>query len=138
MKKRIALISCVKTKLPYRAKARDLYISPLFKLNLKYAKKLAPDEIFILSAEHGLLSLEDEIEPYEKTLNKMRSSEVQIWANNVHQQLKEVCSLDESEFIFLAGVKYRNHLLPYMINYEIPLKDLQFGKQLQKLKELVL
>jgi len=138
MRKRIVLISCVSQKLPHRAMARELYISTLFKLNLKYAEKLAPDKIFVLSAKHGLLALEIEIEPYEQTLNNMRSSEIRVWADRVLEQIRGVCSIDDSEFIFLAGDKYRKHLLPHIKNYKIPLKGLRIGKQLQKLKELTL
>lgn len=137
MKKGIVLISCVSQKLPHRTKARDLYISTLFKLNLNYAEKLKPDEIFILSAKYGLLSLEQEIEPYEQTLNNMRSSEIKVWANRVLEQIKEVCSIDETEFTFLAGDKYRKHLLPHIKNSKIPLEGLRIGQQLQKLKWLV-
>lgn len=136
MRKRIVLISCVSQKLPHRAMARELYISTLFKLNLKYAEKLAPDEIFVLSAKHGLLALEIEIEPYEQTLNNMHSSEIRVWANRVLEQIKGVCSIDDSEFIFLAGDKYRKHLLPHIKNYKVPLKGLRIGKQLQELKGL--
>ena len=70
MRNQIVLISCVSQKLSHRAKAKDLYVSTLFRLNLKYAKILNPDAIYILSAKHGLLSLEQEIEPYEQTLNR--------------------------------------------------------------------
>ena len=52
------LISCVSKKLDHSAKARDMYISPLFKLSLKYAQKLNPDKIFILSAKYHLLPIE--------------------------------------------------------------------------------
>ena len=137
MRKGIVLNSCASQKQPHRAKARDLYISTLFKLNLNYAEKLKPDEIFILSAKHGLLSLEQEIEPYEQTLNNMRSSEIKVWANRVLEQIKEVCSIDETEFTFLAGDKYRKHLLPHIKNSKIPLEGLRIGQQLQKLKGLV-
>jgi hypothetical protein len=71
MNKQIVLISCASRKLSQKAKVKDLYVSTLFKLNLKYAQQLEPDNIFILSAKHGLLSLEQEIEPYEQTLNNM-------------------------------------------------------------------
>jgi hypothetical protein len=64
------IISCVKTKLDHTAKAKDLYISDLFRKNLAYAKKMKPDHIFILSAKYGLLGLDDRIAPYEKTLNR--------------------------------------------------------------------
>lgn len=130
------LISCVKKKLPHRAKARDLYVSTLFKLNLKYAISLSPSEIYVLSAKHGLLELEHEIEPYEQTLNNMRTAEIKEWANNVLHQLRSVASLEEAEFIFLAGDKYRKYLLPHIRNAEVPLKGLQIGEQLQRLKEL--
>jgi len=51
--KKIVLISCASKKLEVKAKAADLYTSALFKLNLKYARKLKPDGIFILSAKYG-------------------------------------------------------------------------------------
>lgn len=136
MKKCIVLISCVSKKLTHRAKAKDLYISTLFKLNLKYAEKLNPDDIFILSAKYGLLPLDREIEPYEQTLNNMCSSDIKTWAYLVLEQLNSVCSIDETEFIFLAGDKYRKYLLSHMKHFQIPLKGLRIGEQLQKLKEL--
>jgi cytoplasmic iron level regulating protein YaaA (DUF328/UPF0246 family) len=84
--RKIVLISCVSKKLPRNSKARDLYISPLFKKNLQYALKLAPDQIFILSAKYGLVGLDDEIEPYEMTLNTMSVKEIKQWANSVLRQ----------------------------------------------------
>jgi len=108
MRKKIVLISCVSQKLPHQAKAKDLYVSTLFKLNLKYASSLNPDEIYVLSAKHGLLRLEHEIEPYEQTLNNMRTAEIKEWANSVLHQLKSVSSLKEEEFIFLAGDNTEN------------------------------
>lgn len=136
MRKRIVLISCVSQKLPHRAKVRNLYTSTLFKLNLKYAEKLAPDEIFVLSAKHGLLSLEQEIEPYEQTLSNMRSSDIRLWADRALTQIRDICSVENSEFIFLAGDKYRKYLLPNLRNYQLPLKGLRIDEQLQKLKEI--
>jgi len=135
--KQIVLISCVSQKLAQRAEVKDLYVSTLFKLNLKYAKKLAPDEIFILSAKYGLLSLEEEIDPYEQTLNTMPALEVKQWADKVLDQIRAKCSIDETTFIFLAGERYRKYLLPHMKDVQIPLKGLGIGRQLQKLKELI-
>jgi len=134
---RIILISCVSKKLPHKAKARDMYISPLFKYNLKYAESFNPDKIFILSAEYGLLDLERDIEPYNKTLNTMRSGEIKSWAINVLNHLKETTDIQKDEFIFLAGEKYRKYLLPHLPNHKIPLKGLPIGKQLKYLKEKV-
>ncbi len=132
----IVLISCVSQKLTYRTKAQDVYTSTLFKLNLQYARILQPDNIFILSAKYGLLPLDRTIKPYEQTLNTMRSAEIKTWASRVLVQLKNVCCLDETECIFLAGEKYRKHLLPHLRNSKIPLEGLRIGEQLQKLKAL--
>lgn len=132
---KIVLISCVSKKLHHKAKAKDIYISPLFKMNLKFAKSFNPDKIFILSAKHGLIDLDKEIEPYDKTLNLMRSTERKEWANNVLKDLKKFADLNKDEFIFLAGENYRKYLIPHIKNYKIPLKGLSIGRQLQYLKE---
>ena len=128
---KVVLISCVSKKLHHKSKAQDLYVSPLFKKNLQYAKSLNPDKIFILSAKYGLLRLNEEIEPYDKTLNKMRSKEIKEWANYVLNQLKKSNDLENDEFIFLAGYNYRKFLLTHIKHYNIPMQGLRIGKQLQ-------
>ena len=134
---KIVLISCVSKKLNHKSKAQDLYVSPLFQKNLRYAKSLNPDKIFILSAKYGLLSLTDEVEPYDKTLNKMTSNEIKEWTNSVLKQLQKVSDLDNEEFIFLAGNNYRKFLLPHIKNYKIPMLGLGIGKQLKWLTEKI-
>ena len=64
---KIVLISCSSKKLPHGAAAKDLYISSLFRLSQRYAQTLGAEKIFILSAKHGLLGLNDVIEPYDLT-----------------------------------------------------------------------
>lgn len=130
------MISCVSAKLSRRARVRDIYISTLFKLNLKYAEQLRPDEIYVLSAKHGLLSLTDEISPYNLTLNEMTAPEVKAWATDVLRQLRRVSEIDNTKYIFLAGSRYRKYLLPALKDYVIPLEGLRIGEQLSKLKEL--
>ena len=134
---KIVLISCVSKKLNHKSKAQDLYVSPLFQKNLRYARSLNPDKIFILSAKYGLLSLTDVVEPYDKTLNKMTSNEIKEWANSVLKQLQKVFDLDKEEFVFLAGNNYRKFLLPHIKNYKIPMLGLGIGKQLKWLTERI-
>ena len=135
--KKYVLISCVSKKLHHKSKAQDLYVSPLFKKNLQYGKTLNPDKIFILSAKYGLLRLNEEIEPYDKTLNKMRSNEIKEWANSVLNQLKKSTDIENDEFIFLAGNNYRKFLLPHLKNCKIPMQGLRIGKQLQWLSKRI-
>src|SRR3989344_2686257 len=108
---KIVLVSCASKKKVGLARAENLYDSFLFKLNLKYAKSLNPDKIFILSAKHGLLNLDKEIEPYEETLNNKKDNEIKIWAMKVLNELKRESDLKNDEFVFLAGEKYRRHLI---------------------------
>ena len=136
MNKKIVLISCVSQKQSRKSRVRDLYISTLFKLNLKYAEKLEPDEIYVLSAKHGLLSLNEEISPYNQTLNEMSAAEIKSWSEEVLRQINRVSDIRNTTYIFLAGDKYRKYLLPHIKDYELPLKGLRIGKQLKKLKEL--
>lgn len=134
MPRKIILISCASRKLPTRSKAKDLYISTLFDLNLRFAYSMNPDAVYILSAKHGLLNLETEIDPYNLTLNNMTQREIKEWALKVIIQLDAVADLSNDHFIFLAGDKYRKYLVPSLRAYEVPLEGLPIGKQLQFLK----
>jgi len=116
------------------ARAEELYISDLFKSNLAYAKSLKPDAIFILSAKYGLVALDQKLAPYEKTLNSMPVGERKAWARDVLVQLSNHANLQSDMFIFLAGVRYREYLIPSLKHYQVPLEGLSFGKQLQELK----
>ena len=129
--KKIVLVACAAKKLNYKAKAKDLYISPLFKKNLAYANSLKPDKIFILSAKYGLLDLDEEIFPYNETLNEKSGYEIKIWADSLLQKLSKNSNLNEDEFIFLAGNNYRKYLISSIKNYKIPLEGLPIGKQLK-------
>jgi hypothetical protein len=131
--KKIILISCVSKKRSYKSKARDLYISPLFKKNLKYALKLQPDQVFILSAKYGLVSLDEEIEPYDVTLNTMSAKEIKDWSAAVLRDLAGQTDLQQDQFIFLAGPKYRKYLVEHFTHFEIPFEGLTIGRQLQQL-----
>lgn len=133
--KRIVLVACASKKGVERARAKDLYQSWLFKMNLAYAKSLKPDFIFILSAKYGLINLDEEIEPYDKTLNKMSLLERKEWAEKVLEDLGKITSFNEDEFIFLAGEKYREFILPQIKNYQVPLQGLGIGRQLKWLKQ---
>ena len=133
--KKVVLISCVSKKLSHQAKAKDLYISPLFKKNLEYAHRLKPDKIYILSAKHYLLNLDDMVEPYDLTLNKMRINELKVWSDIVIEQLRREINLSNDEVVFLAGENYRKFLIPKIQNYKIPMKGLKIGEQLKFLTD---
>ena len=131
------LIACCSEKLTQKAFASGLYISDLFKKSMAYAKSINPEKIFILSAKYGLLELQDEINPYDETLNTKPADEVKLWASNVLKKLSQKTDLENDEFIFLAGNKYRKYLIPKIKNYKIPLEGLGIGKQKKWLKDII-
>ena len=112
-----------------------MYVSPLFGKMLAYAKSLRPRRIFVLSAKYGLLDLETVIEPYELTLNKMRSSARAAWAQGVLAGLEKQIDLDRDQIAFLAGLRYRELLLPHIQHYSVPMEGMSFGRQLKWLAE---
>ncbi|MCY2927436.1 MAG: hypothetical protein NT031_18770 [Planctomycetota bacterium] len=134
---KIVLISCVKSKAAYKAKAKKLYISPWFKQAYKYALTLEPDRIFILSAKHKLLNPEKKIDPYETTLNTMSSAQIKAWAATVIEQLERRTNLSTDHFIVLASERYRKWLLPHLHSCEVPMRGLTIGRQLHWLNERV-
>ncbi len=132
---KIVLLSCASKKSDKKQKAQNLYISDYFKSNLNYAEKLNPDKIFVVSAKYGLLELDEEIGPYNLSLNNMSKQEREKWGKKVLLQLQEKTDLENDEFIFLCGEKYREFLISYIKDYKIPLKGLGIGKQLKFLKQ---
>ncbi len=78
MAKTILLIACVSKKGEIATKAKDLYISQLFKSSYRYGKGLKPDNTFILSALYGLLDPEQIIEPYNVTLSNVPKRKDQL------------------------------------------------------------
>jgi hypothetical protein len=131
---RIVLISGSSRKLLYRAKVADLYDSDLFKLSLAFARKLRPDGLFILSAKHGLVQSDDEIDPYDVTLTRMPIEAVRAWSGMVFDALRQRTNAEDDHFIFLAGDRYRRFLFPRLRSTGIPMAGPGIGKQIQYLK----
>ncbi len=134
---KVALISCCGLKLQEPAPAEQLYQSQLFKKNLAYAKQTA-DQVFILSAELGLVRLDQVIEPYDFTLTKQSKQFKLIWSEFVAEQLElEVPA--GAELTILAGRSYRDHLIPLLDSYtvQVPLAGKGIGEQLSWLTKKV-
>ena len=64
---RVALVGCSALKQKRPAPARELYTSGLFRASLAFAEATCA-EVFVVSAMYGLLSLEQVVEPYDRTL----------------------------------------------------------------------
>ncbi|MGW7244545.1 DUF6884 domain-containing protein [Streptomyces sp. NPDC054804] len=64
-KPQLVVIPCGSRKLGSPARAADIYLGSYHRACRKAADALQPDRLLILSARHGLLDLDDVIEPYD-------------------------------------------------------------------------
>lgn len=116
---RIALVGCGSAKQDLddgeTVPAKDLYTSPYFSLKREYAEECC-DEWKILSAKHGLLDPETEIESYDASLNPRSDSyigdyEAGVWAVETAQSLSVWTSfkIPYTHYVVLAGEDYVGH-----------------------------
>jgi len=135
---KVCLVACVRTKLPKRAPARELYTSDLFVKAREYATSRF-DDWYILSAKYGLLEPGKVISPYECTLNKMPKKARLDWGDRVYESIHATVKRG-SALAFVAGERYREELVTRLAEQgyriRIPLEGLSIGMQLSWLKKL--
>ena len=83
----VLLVTCVKSKLAQPAAAKDLYVSPLFERERRYAESRGVPW-FILSAEYGLVAPDEWVSPYERYLPDTSASYRAAWGRWVAERLE--------------------------------------------------
>jgi hypothetical protein len=104
---RIGIVGCSARKLGFRSKARDLYRGRMFELSLAYAEASCR-WAFVVSGLHGLVDLDDELDPYDVRLPTSQEARTD-WVELVVDQLWTGFSpnvLASSTFVVLAGHDY--------------------------------
>jgi len=134
MKRRVGFAGCAKQKRNTRSRAKDLYISNLFIKARQYVESNY-DRWFILSAKYGLVEPEAYIEPYDETLNEKTVEERRKWSKRVFSQIiSKLPNSSQYELYFHAGAKYREFLIPLLVEVgyscKVPLKGMKIGEQL--------
>ncbi len=134
----IALISCTKSKRTTPSPAALLYTSPLFNKSLLYARSIAR-RTYILSAKHGLLNLDDIIDPYELSIKALSTRERAEWALKVGDRLQQVVTAKDTVHL-LAGSDYYNPLTERFKKTRCsllsPLQGLSLGSRVSRLRKL--
>jgi hypothetical protein len=100
----IILTQCVSKKQQTPAPARELYTSRLFQAQRRYAEAVG-DNWYILSAEHGLVTPDTELAPYDTHISDV---DAEMWADTV---VSELCPVSQPVRI-TAGAKYADPLVP--------------------------
>lgn len=135
--RKVALVSCVKSKRSVPTAAGDLYTSALFLKSRAWVRGNC-DAWFILSAKYGLLHPDAVVEPYEQTLKTLTANERRAWADRVTAQMQTAGLLvPGTTFIWLAGMPYKQDLAGLLSDYrqEDPMAGLPIGRRLQWLTE---
>lgn len=134
----IIFLSCTKKKANKSCMAKDMYRpSTWFRAAWDYAVSLKPDFIFILSAKYGLLSPDDQITPYEKTLISAKDAEIRKWSIMVARQI-QAKGIDRTQHaVFLCGKNYRKYIKNLFHDNSAPLAHLGIGMQVKYLQQKV-
>jgi hypothetical protein len=124
----IALLGCVSMKGIVPALARDLYVSPLWKLRRAYAERFS-DRWFVLSAKHGLVLPDTVIAPYDLALTDLGWKQRNFWAQQIVWDLREHGVTGATEQVEIhAGVAYRKGVQE-TLGAVCPVSGLGIGQQ---------
>ena len=125
------LISCSKSKLPTKAPARELYKGDLFQKAVAWAER-HQHPWFIVSALYGLVTPDQELNPYDFTLKQLRSREREAWGQRAISELYKHAATGSHAFLIMPELYRRNiqtALLQHGITYENPVEGLRIGQQ---------
>lgn len=130
----VLLVSCVKTKSASPCAAKDLYVSPLFRSERRYAEARGLPW-FILSAEYGLVAPDEWISPYERYLPDTPPSYRSAWAAWVAARLEMMIGpLSGTTIEVHAGETYLQAVSPPLLARSAvvtaPLSGLGMGKRM--------
>jgi hypothetical protein len=134
--RRIGLVGCVKEKAPRPCAAKELYRSTLFLGRRAYVERTC-DDWWILSAAHGLVDPDDELEPYDETLKDAGRARRRAWSAEVLAAIdRRVSPSPGGVFEIHAGAEYRDYGLVAGLEkrgcvVEIPTRGLPIGQQLR-------
>jgi len=92
----VGIIPCSAAKGQMMAHAEFLYESQNFQAQLECAKSNC-DEVLILSAKHGLLSLDEWVEPYDVKMGEGSPEEI-TWQEIAHQVRNRFMVWDEESY----------------------------------------
>jgi hypothetical protein len=144
-RRRVVLVGCSQRKLDHPAEAQELYASELFQKSAAYARSV--DRWFIVSAEHGLVRPDMELQPYDRSITELSQPARQAWAQSVAAGLQELepgtvaghgrrlgAIGAQTAIMLLAGRDYAEPLMP-LIEMILPLRGMRTDARLSWLNQ---
>ena len=134
---KVVLLCSANRKAPYAAPAWDLYRSEFFRLGKAYAQQYEPIRIFILSAEHGLVPAERELQPYTMTMSALGQGDVKTWGQWVATQLEEQIDLPRHEVVVLGLGRFADPIVRHLPHGTAPLARMTLKGAMNFLRQQV-
>ena len=133
----IGLVGCSSMKRDDAAPARLLYASPLFRSALALAEA-RHEFVYIISAKYELVTLDQEIEPYEKTIADLAKEWRAVWGTRVWGSIMTRHRDQDRQVTIYAGKEYASPIIRagfHQATFQQPLARLQVGQRLRWLSE---
>jgi hypothetical protein len=138
---RVYLVACSKRKRSHYTQMQYLYTGDLFQKSRRYVLQEIRDRRDtwrIISAKYGKIAPGWFGHPYDLSINDLSADERRAWAQGLADEL---CGRRRTHFVFLAGKKYREHLIPRLQSEghpcSVPMRGLGIGEQKAWLKERI-
>ena len=130
----LLLVTCVRSKQSQPAAAKDLYVSPLFRMQRAYAEQVGVPW-YILSTEYGLVAPDQWLAPYERYLSDVSPDYRAAWGSWVAAKLELLAGPIASKIIEIhAGSTYLDAVRPHLealgASVADPLHGLRMGERL--------
>lgn len=110
----VALVGCGKAKLTSgHVQAKDLYIGVPFRMAYAHALNTA-DDVFVLSAMHGLISPHTYLVPYDMSMVQIPPSKHLRWGQEVLAALHNMYPTERLAVTFYAGQQYVSPIMRAM------------------------
>ena len=126
----LVLVGCGKLKRPQAARARDLYVGPVFSAHRAIVDRIGL-RFHVLSAKHGPVRDLEEIEPYQTGIDEV---DPKLWNEHIYRFITaRARQVEGREFrvLVLAGVKYLAGWLDRVralgVRVDDPLKGYEVG-----------
>lgn len=133
----LVLLCSANRKAPHPAPAVELYRSEFFRLGRSYAWTFEPEELFILSAEHGLVPAEQELLPYPMTMSALgQEGDLHAWGQLIATQLRQRLQPERYRLVILGLRRFVAPLLREFPNAETPLLGMTMPQALNFLRSI--
>lgn len=132
--RQVVLLCTANRKGPRPAPAIALYRSPLFYAGRRYAQRLRPDALYLLSAAYGLVAAARELPPYPETMSSLRPEDLGPWAEAILSDLAARTPLARTHVTLLGLDRFIVPLLPPLPHHTAPLRGMTLPEALHWLR----